>query len=106
MSISSHYLVSTISTPNVTSDRFLVITESCSLWILSYFLRYIYFSLATFWDVSLLGLMAVSSQYMVTLLYRRKRQTQHLHSTKLSPKASPEERATETVLLLMSLFVV
>lgn len=69
----SRYLVSTIATPNVTLDRFLVITESCSLWTLSYFLRYIYFSLATFWDVSLIGLMAVSSGYVVTLLYRRKR---------------------------------
>ena len=67
MSVSSRYLVSTIATPNVTSGSFLVITESCSLWTLTYFLRYIYFSPATFWDVSLIGLMAVSSGCMVTL---------------------------------------
>ncbi|KAL6076728.1 hypothetical protein STEG23_017609, partial [Scotinomys teguina] len=34
-----------------------------------------------------------------------KKQSQHLHSTSLSPKASPEERATRTILLLMSFFV-
>ena len=102
MSVSSRYLVSTIATPNVTSGSFLVITESCSLWTLSYVLRYIHFSPATFWDVSLIGLIAVSSGCMVTLLYRHKRQSQHLHSTKLSPKTSPEEGATETILLLMS----
>uniref|UniRef100_A0A8C0AG08 Vomeronasal type-1 receptor n=1 Tax=Bos mutus grunniens TaxID=30521 RepID=A0A8C0AG08_BOSMU len=101
MSVSSRYLVSTIATPNVTSGSFLVITESCSLWTLSYVLRYIHFSPATFWDVSLIGLIAVSSGCMVTLLYRHKRQSQHLHSTKLSPETSPEEGATETILLLM-----
>ena len=106
MSINSRYLVSTIATPNVTSDSFLAVTESCSLWTLSYFLRYIYVPLVTFWDVSLIGLTALSNGYMVTLLYRHKRQSQHLHRTKLLMKASPEERATETILLLMSFFVV
>ncbi|OBS80168.1 hypothetical protein A6R68_21632 [Neotoma lepida] len=51
-------------------------------------------------------LMALSSGYMLTLLYRHKRQSQHLHSTSLSPKASPEQRATRTILLLLSFFVV
>ena len=86
MSVSSRYLVSTIATPNVTSGSFLVITESCSLWTLSYFLRYIYFSPATFWDVSLMGLMAVSSGCMVTLLYRHKRQSQHQAFSKNIPR--------------------
>ena len=86
MSVSSRYLVSTIATPNVTSGSFLVITESCSLWTLSYFLRYIYFSPATFWDISLIGLMAVSSGCMVTLLYRHKRQSQHQAFSKNIPR--------------------
>ncbi|VTJ87090.1 Hypothetical predicted protein, partial [Marmota monax] len=51
-------------------------------------------------------LMALSSGYMVNILWRHKRQCQHLHNTSLSPKASPEQRATRTILLLMGLFVV
>ena len=106
MFISGYFLVSTIATPNVTSAHFLRVTESCSLRPVIHFLRYVHFVLRTFQDVCLLGLMALSSGYMVTLLYKHKRQTQHLQSTKLSPKAPPEERATQTILLLMSFFVV
>lgn len=105
MPINSRYLVSTIATPNVTSDSFLAVTESCSLWTLSYFLRYIYFPLVTFWDVSLIGLTALLSGYMVTLLYRHR--GSHTPSQRRAlMKASPEERTTETILLLMSFFVV
>ena len=60
MSISGHFLLSTIATTNVTSTHLLFLTESCSLWPKIYFLRYIYFVLVTFQDVSLLGLMAHS----------------------------------------------
>ncbi|KAM5139596.1 vomeronasal type-1 receptor 90-like [Callospermophilus lateralis] len=56
-------------------------------------------------DIFLMGLRALSSGYMVALLCRHKRQCQHLHSTSLSPRASPELRATRTILLLMGLFV-
>ncbi|KAL6076726.1 hypothetical protein STEG23_017607 [Scotinomys teguina] len=45
-------------------------------------------------------------QWVHADLYRHKKQSQHLHSTSLSPKASPEERATRTILLLVSFFVV
>ncbi|VTJ80580.1 Hypothetical predicted protein, partial [Marmota monax] len=58
------------------------------------------------WDIFLLGLMALSSGYMMALLWRHKRQYQHLHSTSRIPQASPEQRATRTILLLMGSFVV
>ncbi|XP_046539108.1 vomeronasal type-1 receptor 90-like [Equus quagga] len=106
MTISGYFLISVIATPNVTALHLLFVTESCSLSPMSYFLGYICFALATFQDVFLMGLTALSSGYMVVLLYGHKRQSQHLHSTNLSPKASPEERATHTILLLMSFFVV
>uniref|UniRef100_A0A8C3YNM4 Vomeronasal type-1 receptor n=1 Tax=Catagonus wagneri TaxID=51154 RepID=A0A8C3YNM4_9CETA len=92
--------------PQCDLDSSSFVTKSCSLYPVIYFLRYLYFALVTFQDVSMLGLMALSSGYMVILLYRHQRQTQHLHGTKLSPKASPEERATQTILLLMSFIVV
>ncbi|XP_047394015.1 vomeronasal type-1 receptor 90-like, partial [Sciurus carolinensis] len=50
--------------------------------------------------------MSLFSVYMVTLLCRHKRQCQHLHSTSLCPKGSPELRANRTILLLMGSFVV
>uniref|UniRef100_A0A9L0RWB7 Vomeronasal type-1 receptor n=1 Tax=Equus caballus TaxID=9796 RepID=A0A9L0RWB7_HORSE len=106
MTISGYFLISVIATPNVTALHLLFVTESCSLSPMSYFLGYIYSALATFQGVFLMGLTALSSGYMVVLLYGHKRQSQHLHSTNLSPKASPEERATHTILLLMSFFVV
>uniref|UniRef100_A0A8C9GWZ2 Vomeronasal type-1 receptor n=1 Tax=Piliocolobus tephrosceles TaxID=591936 RepID=A0A8C9GWZ2_9PRIM len=79
---------------------------SCSVWPLSCFLGQTIFILMTFQDVSLAGLMALSSGYMVILLSRHNRQSQHFHSTNLSPKAPPEKMATQTILLLVSYFVI
>jgi vomeronasal1 receptor len=49
--------------------------------------------------------MLLSSAYMVTFLSRHQRQLQYLHNTSLSPRDSPEQKATQTILLLVSLFV-
>lgn len=92
MATSSNFLVSIIATPNVTVTHLLFVTKSFSLYPMIYFLRYLYFALVTFQDVSMLVLMALSSGHMVILLYRHQKQTWHLHSTKLSLKASPEKK--------------
>ncbi|NP_001160807.1 vomeronasal 1 receptor oryCunV1R1656 [Oryctolagus cuniculus] len=105
LSISARFLISTVATKNCTSHSLMFVTKSCSLLPLSYLPRYTFSILWIFRDVSLVGLMAISSGYMVTLLCRHKRQSQHLHSTRISPRASPEHRATQTILLLMSVFV-
>nr|XP_006998119.2 vomeronasal type-1 receptor 48-like [Peromyscus maniculatus bairdii] len=104
-SISSNLLVYIVITPNVTSDHLLYVTESCSLLPFSFPVKYIMSTLFVFREAFFLGVMGLSSGYMVVLLCRHKKQSQHLHSTSLSPKASPEERATRTILLLMSFFV-
>ncbi|KAK2097958.1 hypothetical protein P7K49_023409 [Saguinus oedipus] len=44
--------------------------------------------------------------YMVIDLFRHQRRSQHLRSTSLSPRSSPEKKATQTILLLVSFFVV
>ncbi|XP_033615555.1 vomeronasal type-1 receptor 90-like [Fukomys damarensis] len=105
MLLNGRFLVSIGATPNVTSQSLMFITESCSQWPISPLFRYILFSLVNIQDVSFMGLMALSSGYMVTLLCRHKRQFQHLHSASLSPKASPEDGATRTILLLMGFFL-
>ncbi|KAF7465148.1 hypothetical protein GHT09_005226 [Marmota monax] len=105
MSVSSHLLASIVTTPNWTSGDLMDATESCSVWPISYWIRQMVSTLFTFQEVFLMGLLALSSGYMVTLLCRSKRQCQHLHSTSLSPRASPELRATRAILLLMGLFM-
>ncbi|XP_005387302.1 PREDICTED: vomeronasal type-1 receptor 90-like [Chinchilla lanigera] len=105
MLLSGRYLFSVGATSNVTSHSSVYVTESCSQWPISYSFRYIFLSLVNIQDISFIGLMALSSGYMVSLLCRHKRQFQYLHSTIFSPKSSPEERATRTILLLMSFFM-
>uniref|UniRef100_A0A8D2DIC9 Vomeronasal type-1 receptor n=1 Tax=Sciurus vulgaris TaxID=55149 RepID=A0A8D2DIC9_SCIVU len=105
MSFSVHFSFSSTAMHNVTSHGLVFITESCMILPLSYFLRHLFSILGALWDVFLIGFMGLSSGYMVTLLTRHKRQYQHLNSTCLSPKASPVQRATRTILLLMSFFV-
>ncbi|KAG3274207.1 hypothetical protein H1C71_019774, partial [Ictidomys tridecemlineatus] len=105
-SFSSHLFISIAATPNWTSDNFMYITESCSFIPMTFFLWHSLSTLLTFRDVSYIGIMTVSNGYMVALLCRHKRQSRHLHSTSLSPVSSPELRATQTILLLMSCFVV
>uniref|UniRef100_A0A8C3YNL2 Vomeronasal type-1 receptor n=1 Tax=Catagonus wagneri TaxID=51154 RepID=A0A8C3YNL2_9CETA len=101
---STHFSISTIATPNVTLARLPFVTESRSL-TLKLLPQAMFFTVMSFRVVTFIRLMTLSSGYMVILLYRHQRQTQHLHGTKLSPKASPEDRATQTILLLMGIFV-
>uniref|UniRef100_A0A673TKF6 Vomeronasal type-1 receptor n=1 Tax=Suricata suricatta TaxID=37032 RepID=A0A673TKF6_SURSU len=108
--ISSHqnlgrFLMSTVAAPNVTTARLLFVIEYCPLWPQDYFFRHIFLFVCLFCDVAYIGLMVLSSVYVVILLCWHKRQTQNLHGITISPKASPEKRATETILVLMGFFV-
>ncbi|XP_077883951.1 vomeronasal type-1 receptor 90 [Ictidomys tridecemlineatus] len=105
MSLNTHFSLSSTATPNVTSNVIVFITEPCKIVQMSYFLRHLFSVFGIFRDVFLIGLMALSSGYMVVLLCRHKRHFQHLHNTSLSLKASSVQRATRTILLLMSFFV-
>ncbi|KAM5238795.1 vomeronasal type-1 receptor 3-like [Ctenodactylus gundi] len=62
-------------------------------------------TLMSSYEVLCVGLMLGSSGSMVLILHRHKKQVQHIHSTKLSRKSSPESRATQSILLLVSTFV-
>ncbi|XP_037676465.1 vomeronasal type-1 receptor 4-like [Choloepus didactylus] len=65
----------------------------------------LYAALFSFSDALCLGLMLWASGSMVSILYRHKQRVQHIHRTSLSPRSSPESRATQTILLLVSTFV-
>ncbi|XP_060239385.1 vomeronasal type-1 receptor A11-like, partial [Meriones unguiculatus] len=103
--ISSHLLVSIIATPNLTSNNFMYVTRSCSLLPMSYLMKSTFCTLMAVREVFLISVMVISTWYMVALLCRHRKQAQHLHSTRLSPKACPEQRANRAFLLLMSFFV-
>ncbi|CAO2605931.1 Vomeronasal type-1 receptor 94 [Lemmus lemmus] len=105
MFISSHLLVFIIATPNLTLNNFMFVTQSCSILPMSYLMQSTFSTLLALREAFLISLMAVSSVYMLTLLCRHRKLSQHLHSTRLSPKASPEIRATWSILLLLSVFV-
>ncbi|XP_046321719.1 vomeronasal type-1 receptor 90-like [Marmota monax] len=105
MSFSAHFSMSAVDKSTVTSQGLIFLSDSCTILPMSYFLRHLFTILGALQDVILIGLMALSSGYMVTLLHRHKRQCQHLHSTSLSPKASPEQSATRAILLLLGFFV-
>ncbi|XP_071456819.1 vomeronasal type-1 receptor 90-like [Marmota flaviventris] len=105
MFINIRILVSIGGPSNDTSDVQFS-TESCRDSSTDYYYRILFSLVGILWDVLLLGLMALSSGYMVSLLWRHRRQCQHLHTTSSIAQASPEQRATRTILLLMGSFVV
>ncbi|XP_004779959.1 vomeronasal type-1 receptor 4-like [Mustela nigripes] len=55
-------------------------------------------------DMLCLGLMLWASGTMVFILFRHKKQVQHIRRT-VSARSSPESKATKTILLLVSTFV-
>uniref|UniRef100_G3UIX2 Vomeronasal type-1 receptor n=1 Tax=Loxodonta africana TaxID=9785 RepID=G3UIX2_LOXAF len=56
-------------------------------------------------DVVTLGLMLWFSGSVVFILYKHKQRVQHIHKNKISPSASAETKATQTILVLVSTFV-
>ncbi|XP_072472320.1 vomeronasal type-1 receptor 1-like [Notamacropus eugenii] len=56
-------------------------------------------------DVMCVGFMVSASGYMLLLLNRHHKRVKQIHMTSLSSRASPEIRATQSVLLLVTTFV-
>ncbi|XP_077651631.1 vomeronasal type-1 receptor 90-like [Urocitellus parryii] len=106
MSTCSNLLLCTVSTPNKTQPGLLFVTEHCSFLPMKYIHREFFLTLMACRDVFFVGLMVFSSGYMVILLYRHKKQSQNLHNSRFSPKSSPEQRATQSILLLICCFAV
>ncbi|XP_042530529.1 putative vomeronasal receptor-like protein 4 [Dipodomys spectabilis] len=106
LSFGSIIIFHTVVYSNTSQKNLININEHCLIASINPFIKGLIFILTLCRDVFLVGLMLLSSAYMVILLFRHQRQSQHLHSTRLNPRVSPEQRATKTILLLVSFFVI
>uniref|UniRef100_A0A6I8MZM0 Vomeronasal type-1 receptor n=1 Tax=Ornithorhynchus anatinus TaxID=9258 RepID=A0A6I8MZM0_ORNAN len=82
------------------------IDTNCYMVPLNTLLQELFLTFMALRDVLSLGLMSCCSSCMVLLLHRHRRQVQHLHSPHQAPETSPKRRATQTIVLLVSCFVV
>ncbi|XP_036598602.1 vomeronasal type-1 receptor 1-like [Trichosurus vulpecula] len=56
-------------------------------------------------DILCVGIMVGTSGYMIFVLYRHHQKVQYIHGNDLTSSSNPEIRATQTILLLVSMFV-
>ncbi|XP_034820054.2 vomeronasal type-1 receptor 48-like [Pan paniscus] len=105
LSFNSDMISYTVGFSNVT-QIILNVNKYCSLSPINVIIRRLFVTLSLSRDVFLVGIMLLSSAYMVILLSRHQRCSQHLHSTSFLLRTSPEKRATKTILLLVSFFLV
>ncbi|XP_074076316.1 vomeronasal type-1 receptor 1-like [Macrotis lagotis] len=56
-------------------------------------------------DMLLVGCMVFTSSYMIFSLFRHHQRVHHIHSSCLAPRTFPEVKATQTILLLLGIFV-
>ena len=104
-SFSSHQLLYSGAFTNVSVTNQMKVTKFCSLFPMNYIIRALILTVTISRDVFLVGVMLTTSAYMVIILFRHQKQCKHLHSLN-HLRASPEKRATQTILLLVVCFVV
>ncbi|XP_021045099.1 vomeronasal type-1 receptor 90-like [Mus pahari] len=105
LSFSSNRIFYTGAYTNVSETNQLKVTKYCSLFPMNYIIKGLILTMTTLRDVFLVGVMLTTSTYMMIILFRHQRQCKHLHSIS-HLRASPEKRATQTILLLVIFFVV
>ncbi|XP_059113032.1 putative vomeronasal receptor-like protein 4 [Peromyscus eremicus] len=105
LSISSSCIFYVGGFTNVSESNQMKVTKYCSIFPMNYIIRALILTMTTSRDVFLVGVMLTTSAYIVIILLRHQRQCKHLHSIH-QPRVSPEKRATQTILLLVVVFVV
>ncbi|XP_075811195.1 putative vomeronasal receptor-like protein 4 [Microtus pennsylvanicus] len=105
LSFTCHRIIYAGAFSNVSETKQMKVTKFCSLFSMNHIIRALILTVATSRDVFLVGVMLATSAYMVIILLRHQRQHKHLHSLS-HLRASPEKRATQTILLLVVSFVV
>nr|XP_006994313.1 vomeronasal type-1 receptor 4-like [Peromyscus maniculatus bairdii] len=87
---------------NLTHKRDL---KYCSTVGLNEFTGSLYIAFCVIPEVLLSVIIAWTGGFMVVILYRHKQRVQHIHSTHVSISASPESRATQSILVLVFTFL-
>ncbi|CAO2603973.1 Vomeronasal type-1 receptor 90 [Lemmus lemmus] len=87
---------------NVSETNQMKVTKFCSLFPMNYIIRALILAVTISRDGFLVGVMLTTSAYMVIILFRHQKQCKHLHSLS-HPSASPQKRATQSILLLVLL---
>ncbi|XP_075811909.1 vomeronasal type-1 receptor 90-like [Microtus pennsylvanicus] len=105
LSFTSYRIIYSGAFTNVSETKQMKVTAFCSLFSMNYIVRALILTVTTSRDVFLVGVMLITSAYMVIILFRHQKQCKHLHSLSHS-KDSPEKRATQSILLLVVCFVV
>ncbi|KAH0510573.1 Vomeronasal type-1 receptor 90 [Microtus ochrogaster] len=105
LSFNSNLIIYVGGFTNASETNQMKVIKSCSLFPTNYIIRALILTVTTSMDVFLVGVMLTTSAYMVIILFRHQRQCRHLHSLS-HPRSSPEKRATQTILLLVTFFVV
>ncbi|XP_052028528.1 putative vomeronasal receptor-like protein 4 [Apodemus sylvaticus] len=105
LSFSSNRIFYVGAYTNVSETSQVKVTKFCSLFPMNHIIRGLILTMTTLRDIFLVGVMLTTSAYMVIILWRHQRQCKHLHSIS-HLRASPEKRATQTILLLVFFFVV
>ena len=101
----SHQLLYSGAFTNVSVTKQMQVTKFCSLFPMNFIIWALILTVTMSRDVFLVGVMLITSAYMVIILFRHQRQHKHLHRFSYL-RASPEKRATQTILLLVVCFVV
>nr|XP_051685692.1 putative vomeronasal receptor-like protein 4 [Oryctolagus cuniculus] len=82
-------------------------SKYCSLSSINSIIREIFFILTLLQDIFFVGIMLLCSAYMaIFLANNHQRRSEYLHSMSILPRISLAKRATHTVLLLVSFFVI
>ncbi|XP_004599721.2 vomeronasal type-1 receptor 90-like [Ochotona princeps] len=104
LSFHSNMIIYTVAHSNRTN--LLIVSKHCSLTAMDSIIMTLFFMLAFSQSAFSVGMMLLCSMYMVIFLCSHQRKSEYLHNMSISPRISPAKRATCTVLLLVSVFVI
>ncbi|KAM7334945.1 hypothetical protein ACRRTK_005422 [Alexandromys fortis] len=90
---------------NVSETNQMKVTKSCSIFPTNYIIKALNLTVTTSIDIFLVGVMLTTSAYIVLILFRHQRQHKYLHSLS-HLRSSPEKKAPQTILPLVTFFVV
>ncbi|XP_075837990.1 putative vomeronasal receptor-like protein 4 [Microtus pennsylvanicus] len=105
LSFYSYLIIYVGGLTNVSETSQRKVTKYCSLFPSNYIIKALILTVTTSIDVFLVGVTLITSAYIVLILFRHQRQHKYLHSLS-HPRSSPEKKATQTILLLVTFFVV